>query len=615
MDTATRVSSPGRVRVHVRSGDIVQLQGACALAVHSTRCQSDLMAGTEREEQPPGPHQTLSQLRLRELLVEVQNRVGQLVGARDQMDGLLEAMLAVSAGLDLDATLRRIVHSAIELVDCRYGALGVLTTTGEELAGFVSEGIDEQTRERIGRLPQGHGLLGLLIEQPKPVRLDELSRHPSSTGFPEHHPPMHSFLGVPIRLRDEVFGNLYLTEKNGGLPFSEDDEAVVQALAAAAGIAIENARLYEDVRLRQRWQAATSEIRAELLSGTDTTDVLGLIAGRARELTSADYTFVAQPEDSATPVGEVTGLVVTVCSGIDSDALVGREIPVDGSTCGAVFRALEPRLTSSLTYDLAAGLDEEFGPALVLPLRAGSVSGVLVSLRKPGDVPFSPEQVPLASSFADQAALALQMYDDQLRMHRLELLADRNRIARDLHDHVIQRLFAHGLTLQSTHMRAQSPEIQQRLADMMEDVQNIIGDIRTAIFDLHGGLRGTTQLRKKLHEVIAEMTAERGLRTTVRMSGPLGVVSQHLADHAEAVLREALSNTVRHAEADTVMITVSVADDLVIDVTDNGVGLPAKVARSGLSNLAERAAEAGGTFSLETPGSGGTRLIWSAPVS
>ncbi|MDQ0381633.1 GAF domain-containing sensor histidine kinase [Amycolatopsis thermophila] len=560
-----------------------------------------------------GLRKTLSQLRLRELLREVQERIEQLVQSRDQMDGLLEAMLAVAGGLELDATLRRIVHAAINLVDCRFGALGVLAPDREELAEFVYEGIDEETRRRIGDLPTGHGLLGLLIQQPKPIRLDDLSRHVASSGFPEHHPPMRTFLGVPVRVRNEVFGNLYLTEKKNGQPFTEDDEVVVQALAASAGIAVENARLYEEAQLRQRWQEATSEIRAELLAAAEPTDVLYLIANRALALAGADYAFIAQPDDPEAPPADVTHLTITVCAGLDPDPLIGREIPIAGSSCGAAYTDAQPRLVENLAYDLST----EFGAALVLPLRASRdyVSGVLVTLRKAGQDPFDTTQLTLAAAFADQAALALQLAEDQRSLSELKVVADRDRIARDLHDHVIQRLFAHGLALQSTHMRSRNPEIQRRLADMIDDVQNIVAEIRTAIFDLHGGLQGTTQLRKRLNEIIAEVTGDTGLRTTVRMAGPIGVVGSELAEHAEAVLREALANAVRHARATTLTITVSVDDDLVIDVVDNGTGIPEKVARSGLHNLTERAAQAGGTCTVTALATGGTRLTWSAPVS
>ncbi|TVT51514.1 GAF domain-containing protein [Amycolatopsis rhizosphaerae] len=578
-----------------------------------------------RADATPSLKVTLSQLRLRELLSEVRDRIEQLSNTRDQLDGLLEAMLAVASSLELDSTLRRIVHAAIELVDCRYGALGVLNADGEGLAEFVYEGIDEQTRRKIGPLPQGHGLLGLLIQQPKPLRLEDLSQHVSSSGFPPHHPPMHTFLGVPILVRGKVFGNLYLTEKASGQPFTEDDEVVVQALAAAAGIAVENARLYEDTRLRQRWQEATSDIRAELLAATDPAEVLHLVANRALALTGADCAFLAQPEDPDLTAAEVRALTVTASAGLDprldAGELTGRSIAVEGTVCGEAFRDATPRRLAMAGDDLGTGLGEPFGPALVLPLRASvdSVSGVLVAVRKAGAERFDAGQLPLAASFADHAALALRLAQDQRRLHELDVLADRDRIARDLHDHVIQRLFALGLSLQSTAMRSRSPETQRRIGNTVEDVQQIISDIRSAIFDLHGGLEGTTKLRKRLHDIIAELTTDTDVHTTVRMSGALGVVSPALAEHAEAVVREAVSNVVRHAHASAVTITISVEDDFAIDITDNGVGIPDTVATSGLHNLRERAEQAGGVFTvqrLENGGhGGGTRLFWCAPVS
>jgi signal transduction histidine kinase len=559
---------------------------------------------------------TLSQLRLRELLREVQDRIAQMIDARDQMDGLLESMLAVASGLELDTTLRRIVHAAIELVDCRYGALGVLNADGKGLAEFVYEGIDEQTRREIGHLPEGHGLIGLLIRQPKPIRLDNLSQHMSSSGVPPHHPPMRTFLGVPVLVRDKVFGNLYLTEKAGGQPFTEDDEVVVQALAAGAGIAVENARLYEEARLRQHWQEATSDIRAELLAATDPAEVLHLVTNRALALTGADHAFLVQPDDPELPGPDITALVVTADAGLNA-SLAGRRVPVAGTLCGAAFRDATPRILTSAGKSLGVGPDEGWGPALVLPLRvsAHTVSGTLVTVRHADAAPFDASQLALGASFADQAALALQLAADTRRLHEMDVLADRDRIARDLHDHVIQRLFTLGLSLQSTAMRSHSPQTRGRIAEAVEDLENIIAEIRTAIFDLHGGLAGTVNLRKRLNDIIAELTTDTDVHTTIRMSGALGVVCAELAEHAEAVVREAVSNVIRHAHATAVAVTISVEDNLTIDVTDNGVGIPDAVATSGLHNLRERAEEAGGTMRADQLPDGGTRLVWQAPVA
>src|SRR5689334_312022 len=261
----------------------------------------------------PPLRDTLSQLRLRELLVEVQDRVEQIVQGRDRLGGLVEAMLVVTSGLELDETLRTIVHTAIELVDARYGALGV-RGHDHELVEFIYEGIDEAMREQIGHLPEGRGVLGVLIDDPKPIRLENISHHAASVGFPPNHPPMRTFLGVPVRIRDEVFGNLYLTEKSNGQPFSEDDEVLVQALAAAAGIAIDNARLYEQSRARQSWIEATRDIGTELLSGTDPAGVFRLVADEAQKLSGAATTVVAIAGDPQ-PGADVTELTVIAAAG------------------------------------------------------------------------------------------------------------------------------------------------------------------------------------------------------------------------------------------------------------------------------------------------------------
>jgi signal transduction histidine kinase len=558
--------------------------------------------------------QTLSQRRLRALLAEVQERIEEIVGTRDRMDGLLEAVLAVSSGLELDATLRQIVQAAVDLVDARYGALGVLGEDGM-LTQFVPVGIDDATRTLIGPLPTGHGVLGVVLEDTKPLRLAELSQHPASAGFPPHHPPMGTFLGVSIRAHGEVFGRLYLTEKNNGHGFTDDDAMVLQALAGAAGIAVDNSRLYEQVRRRQRWLEATSEITTELLGASDPTEALRLIASRALELTGADYTFIAVPHDPNLAPSEITELTVAVSAGMDSDLVTGRTIPLAGSTLGAVFADHVPRSVPSLGFDFADGLGVEFGPALALPLGAGeSISGVLLTVRAAGSPGFDELHFQVGSSFANQATLALQRAESQTALRELEVLADRERIARDLHDHVIQRLFAVGLAMQGTHRRATTPDVADRLTEHIDHLHEVIQDIRTAIFNLQNDPADTPGLRTTLRDVITELTADTALRTTVRMSGPVNVVADSLAEHAEAVLREAVSNVVRHARAHELVITISVDDNLVIDVTDDGIGIPDTVARSGLHNLQQRATDAGGDCTVDRPQDGGTRLVWTAPL-
>ncbi|MEW5808796.1 MAG: GAF domain-containing sensor histidine kinase [Actinomycetota bacterium] len=552
---------------------------------------------------------TLSQLRLRELLTEVQDRVEQIVEGRDRLDGLVEAMLVVTSGLELDETLKTIVHTAIDLVDARYGALGV-RGYDHELVEFIYEGIDEEARELIGHLPEGRGVLGVLLDDPKPIRLDNISHHAASVGFPANHPPMKTFLGVPVRIRDEVFGNLYLTEKADGQPFSEDDEVLVQALAAAAGIAIDNARLYEQSKIRQSWIEATRDIGTELLSGTDPAAVFRLVAEETRTLSGADATIVAVRADLDEPVGEVDDLIVVATTG-SGPATELQAIPVSGTDIGRVFLDQSPGRFDSL--QLAPGYTAA-GPALALPIRAtDTVAGVLIAMRPSGVPPFNAGELDMMAAFVDQAALAWQLATTQRRLRQLDVLSDRDRIARDLHDHVIQRLFAVGLALQGTIPRARTPEVQQRLTECVDDLQQVIQEIRTAIFDLHGGQSGITRLRQRLDEAIAQFATPR-IRTTVQYSGPLSVVDAGLADHAEAVVREAVSNAVRHADATSLAITVVADDDLSIEVVDNGRGITGDVTGSGLTNLRQRAADAGGVLTLEAAEGGGTRLRWSVPL-
>lgn len=449
----------------------------------------------------------LSQLRLRELLAEVQQRITHVVEERERLDGLIDAMLVVTSELDLDTTLRTIVRTAIELVDARYGALGV-RGSGSDLAAFIYEGIDDDTRNLIGHLPEGRGVLGVLINEPKPIRLDDIAQHPSSVGFPPNHPPMRGFLGVPVRIRDEVFGNLYLSEKASGQPFSEDDQVLVEALAAAAGVAIQNARLYEQSMARRAWIEATRDIATELLAGTDPTTVFRLIADEALKLSEAELTFIAVPVDDDEQHLAADELIVTDMAGTVPEFSRSPTLVISETPVGDVFRTQTPRRFDELELtigDIKVGP----GPALVLPLRAtGSVAGVLVTVRPANATRFSSDQEEMMTVFADQSALAWQLAVAQRMSRELDVVADRDRIARDLHDHVIQRLFAIGLSLQATIPRARSSDVQQRLSEYVDDLQAVIAEIRTTIFDLHGPTTRTAGLRQRLDEAIAQFSTK-----------------------------------------------------------------------------------------------------------
>src|SRR5690348_7200776 len=317
----------------------------------------------------------LSGLRLDELLREVQERLAEIMATRDRMQGLLDAFLSVGTGLELDVTLRRLVEAAVDLVQARYGALGVLGRHGG-LSQFIHVGIDEPTRARMGHLPEGKGLLGQLIADPRPLRLVDLSKHEASVGFPAQHPPMRSFLGVPVRVREAVFGNLYLTEKVGGGEFTHADEVVVEALAAAAGIAVQNADLFEQSRLRHRWLEATAEIRAELLAGASEKDALRLIAQRTLELTRADTTVIV--------LGPAADGSFTVAArrGQDED-VVDDHVPAGHPLLADVVDGRAPVLAESADELLGDSASQAtYGSVVAVPLQTlDSVIGVLIALR------------------------------------------------------------------------------------------------------------------------------------------------------------------------------------------------------------------------------------------
>jgi len=418
---------------------------------------------------------------------------------------------------------------------------------------------------------------------------------------------MRSFLGVPVRVRDAVFGNLYLTEKADGGEFTHADEVVVEALAAAAGIAVQNADLFEQSRLRQRWLEATAEIRTELLAGAGGKDALRLIAQRTLELTRADTTLIV--------LGPAADGSFTVAArrGQDED-VVDEHVPAGHPLLTEVVNGRAPVLAESAD-ELLGNSAAAYGSVVAVPLQTpDAVIGVLTALRVVGKEPFHPTEVPLLTSFAEQAMLALQLEEKNRTQRQLDVFADRDRIARDLHDHVIQRLFATGLQLQSTLRRVSDPAAQKRIGQAVEDLDTTISEIRTAIFDLHT-TEDDTGLRRKLLDTAAEAVSGSAVSPSVRISGPVDtVVPADVATHAVAVVREAISNAVRHGHAATVTLTVDVGDDLIVDVLDDGVGIPADVGRSGLHNLEDRARECGGRLSVCRAERSGTRLTWRVPL-
>jgi GAF domain-containing protein len=366
----------------------------------------------------PGLEGMLNRLHLHELLTEVRDRLAEIVQIRDRLDRLIEAMLMVAAGLDIDETFRRIVHASVELTGAHYGALGV-RGQGNELADLVYEGIDEATRARIGDLPHGAGVLGLFFTDPRPLRLEDIAAHPASAGFPPHHPPMRTFLGVPIVLRDgEVFGIIYMADKADRATFTEDDEVMMQALAAAAAIAIENARLFEQTRARQAWLEATRAVSMALLAGTELGQVQQFIVEDVRGLVRGEWSFLAVPPQPAA-VGEVHELVVTAVDGTPPAPIeVGLAIRADHSAVWLAFhdRAALNQRELRLTADAV-----DLGPALVAPLRDTNViAGTLVVGRTSLRAAFTGDERDLVAGYADHAAVALQYCAIQQRIVELE---------------------------------------------------------------------------------------------------------------------------------------------------------------------------------------------------
>ncbi|GAA4311542.1 Histidine kinase-like ATPase domain-containing protein [Klenkia terrae] len=562
-------------------------------------------------EHPPSP---LAGMRLTELLGEVQERLSAVARTQERVQDLLDAFLSVTTGLDLDTTLRQIVEASTRLVDARYGALGVLDPTGG-LGAFITVGLDDDVQATMGHLPEGKGVLGQLITDPHPLRIAELSSHPASVGFPPGHPPMHTFLGVPVLVRGTVFGNLYMTEKRGGGQFTAEDTAVLVALAGAAGIAIDNARLFEQGELRRRWTDAVGDVRGALLNGMSPDEALHLVVDRVADLAAADGVWLFTGPDSGDGAYEVRAQA--------GDGLVdstGRRLhPDDAPALGAVHAAGEMVALDmgGIPYD-GPNRHVPWGSTLGVPLRSiDARAAVLVVARRGGGAPFDPAVGPLVCEFADQVALALDMATRAQVARRLDVYEDRDRIARDLHDHVIQRLFAAGLSLQATTNRVHDVAIHQRLRQVVGQLDETVRDIRTTIFDLHttDGADHGESLRRQVLDVVTE-TAGEELDCTVRMSGAVdNLVTGDLAGEVTAVVREGVSNAARHSGARHVTVTVDVTDRVVLEVRDDGRGVDPTVARSGLRNLAERAERRGGSCTVRPVADGwGTLLRWEVPL-
>lgn len=522
---------------------------------------------------------------------------------------LLDAMVAVADGLELEPTLRRIVRAAADLTSAPYAALGVLGEDGLHKA-FVYTGVDPAVAAAIGRLPRGHGVLGHITRVGRVVRVNDLKEHPASSGFPDHHPLMRSFLGVPVGIGDTAVGNLYLADKPGG--FTAEDEDVVVALAAAAAVAVENAGLYEDVRRRHQWFAAAQEVATAMLSGAPEDDALQLIARLSREVGGAATSALVL-------AGWDGHWVLEVADGEGSEQLIGIVMPPEGRAVSAVEsgKGLRSADMSSEPTLLVPEL-REFGPALYAPLTAGEDHmGVLILLRHVGDPEFADQDLSTAERFAGQAALALQLAEARRRGEEAELLEDRARIARDLHDLVVQELFAMGMRL-SRLRDGLDPGVVADIDSSLDSLDRVVRQIRSTIRALRDPAE-PAGLIDRLHGEATRAHAALGFQADVQVDTGDGTDEQlpaELADDVVAVVREGLANAARHAHAASVTVQVGLTTtDVSVEVSDDGSGLPPVLSRrSGLDNLTERARRHGGTCTAGPRAGGGTTLHWQIPL-
>lgn len=553
---------------------------------------------------------------------------------------LLEAVVSVGTGLELHTTLRRIVETAAELASARYAALGVLNAEGTGLADFVTYGLSEDDVERIGAIPDGRtGLLGELVRHPVPLRIADITNDPRSAGVPPGHPPVRAFLGVPIRVHTEVFGNLYLTEKRGGGEFTEEDLQVVRILATEAGIALGNARLYEATRQRERWINGSAALTTALLTGDAAVDALDVVAEQARKLAEAAAGLVLLPTEegglevvavSADEPAGMLGTVIEAASPVAELLLSGEPVFVDDSS-------MDVRMTTRLAV--------RFGPSMMLPLRSNDrVIGTLALPRERGGKPFTEVERTLATQFAAQAALALLLVDVQRDRERLAVYEDRDRIARDLHDLVIQRLFATGLMLQGAQRRSVVPQVREGIGKAVDELDATIQEVRTAIFALQQApADAPAGLRTRVLREIGTAAVPLGFQPSVRFVGAVDtLVGELTVKNLIAALREVLSNAFRHAGASRIDVVIDatvtlprtvggegegegggeggaessgVVTGVRLTVTDDGVGIPAEGRRSGLSNLARRAEALGGSSRYGPgPDGVGTTVVWEAPL-
>jgi signal transduction histidine kinase len=536
-----------------------------------------------------------------------------MAGIHERYERLLETGLALAAELSLPAALQRIVELAAELTDARYGALGVLGRDGL-ITEFITTGVSDAERAAIGQIPVGRGILGVLIDDARPLRLHDIAEDPRSVGFPANHPPMRSFLGAPVTARGQVYGNLYMTEKHGGEDFDAEDERALTLLATQAGVAIENAHLYEEAQDRARRLEAVRAITTAILAGTDSREILGLVVGHARELVGADLATLALPAGA-------DQLVIEAADGLLSEVLQGATFPAAGSVTGEVLRTGKAvALADAAADDRIAQpiVRARVGPALFIPLAVrGRTLGSLTVASARGGPPLRDADVQLVETFAEQAAVALEYARLQGELQRLAVLEDRERIAKDLHDGAIQALFAVGMGLQGSALLAGSDDLRARIQHAVEELDRVIRDLRNYIFGLRPGILADRQLDQALQRLVEEFGERTGVLAIAEVDPAVAAELTGRAGDVVQLAREALSNVSRHAQAATCRVSLYRSEDGgVLEVDDDGRGFdPASTPATGqgLRNLRERAAAVGGHAEIHSVPGEGTKIKITIP--
>ncbi|RAX48652.1 histidine kinase [Arthrobacter sp. AQ5-05] len=530
-----------------------------------------------------------------------------------RLQGLLSAVLSIAEELSLEAVLRRVVQSACQLLDAQYGALGVLGD-GKELSHFITEGIDAELGRLIGPLPTGHGVLGLLIRDPRPIRLPDLHEHPASYGFPKHHPPMRTFLGVPIRIHDEVFGNLYLTEKRDGKLFTAEDEELAVALAGAAGFAIENAKLFDEAQLRTRWLEAGRKVAVHMMGAATKNIGSGpeFVAQAALEASESAMVLICNPSDNGEEF-EVVAKSAGLLPGVSR-----LPLKLDPGAVRSVLASGQPVAFEKASGLLGPDFSSADGPALLARLGTKSAAqGLLVLLRGNGGALFSTVVIEMVAVFCAQSALSLELAKAHQLREQLILYTDRDRIAQDLHDVVIQRLFAAGLNVQSLGRFVIDPQGLSRIRTITDELDATIKELRETIYSLRVSTGERELLSSRILNAVREVSKSLSFTPSIVLSGPLdSQVSPNVAQNLLAVVTEGVSNAVRHSQGDEIVVAVAINEArLNVTVSDNGRGIGNPAGRSGLENLETRALKLNGVFQVEGDAVQGTRLFWSVPLS